>query len=90
MSTRPPATFKLRALVIFNALDHFVFAIITLGYCRYYEIMSSAAYDLEQRGKWQGRLFRPMIDWGAKIIAGQTQHCKGSYEWQKELYKDEQ
>jgi hypothetical protein len=39
--------------------------------------MSSAAWRLEQKGKIQGKIFRPLIDW---LFWFDPDHCKTSYE----------
>jgi len=52
-----------RLLRILIALEIFVFALLTLGDAKRNETISSAAWSLEQNGKWQGKLFRPLIDW---------------------------
>lgn len=74
-----------RILLILCALDHLVFALLTLGNCRYYEMISSAAWDMERDGKWLGRLSRPVID--LLFSPFQKDHCEKSWLWQKELYK---
>jgi hypothetical protein len=54
---------RLRALRILIAFDIMVFALLTLGGSQRAETISSAAYSLELDKKWQGRIFRPLIDW---------------------------
>lgn len=54
---------KQRLIIIIVALDVLAFALLTLGNCKRDETISSAAWSLEQGGKWQGKLFRPIIDW---------------------------
>lgn len=54
---------KQRLIIIFVALDVLAFALLTLGNCKRNETISSAAWSLESDYKWQGRLFRPLIDW---------------------------
>lgn len=54
---------KPRLVVIAVAFDVLAFALLTLGNCKRNETISSAAWSLELSAKWQGRLFRPLIDW---------------------------
>ena len=62
-----------RILNLLTSLDQFLFSVITLGGSNPDETMSAAAYRLEQAGRWQGKLFRPIID---AIFFFQPQHCK--------------
>lgn len=75
-----------RALMMFYALDHFCFCMLVLGNCRHYEMASSAAFDLERKGKWQGRLLRPVIDALLQVFTG-PKHCERSWEWQRHIYE---
>jgi len=62
-----------RILRILVALDIFVFALLTLGDAKRNETISSAAWSLELDGKWQGKLFRPIIDFLFRPF--QKDHC---------------
>jgi len=62
-----------RILRILIALDIFVFALLTLGGAKRNETISAAAYSLELDGKWQGKFFRPIIDWLFSPL--QKRHC---------------
>ncbi len=64
---------KDRVLRILIASDVFVFAILTLGGAKRNETISAAAWSLEGAGKWQGRVFRPLIDW--LFSPFQKDHC---------------
>ena len=68
---------KSRVLNLLISLDQFAFSIITLGKAPPDETMSAAAYRLEQEGKWQGKLFRPIID---KLFFWDELHCRSSFE----------
>ena len=68
---------RLRLLRILIALDIFIFAVLTLGDARRNETISAAALSLELDGKWQGRLFRPLIDWLMTLI--ERDHCFQSW-----------
>lgn len=68
---------KLRLLRILIALDIAVFAVLTLGGARRNETISAAAWSLELDGKWQGRIFRPLIDWLMTWI--ERDHCYQSW-----------
>lgn len=67
-------------------LDVQVFWLITFGQSRKGETISAASWSLHLDGKWQGRVFVPIIDllfrpWG-------RDHCRKAYVWQIHLYKD--
>lgn len=74
---------KARILRILIALDIFIFALVTLGDARRNETISAAAWSLELDDKWQGRFFRPVIDW--LISPFEKQHCYKS--WRDEVNK---
>lgn len=76
---------KTRVLRILTAADHFVFAVITLGNCRPYEMISSALWAMEQNGRFLGRVLRPAVDFMFSPV--QSDHCMQSWLWQKDLYK---
>ena len=80
---------KQRVFNILLALDHFVFALVTLGNVKPFEMMSSALWSLEQDGRAIGQLLRPMVDAALFIFTGPA-HCRKSYEWQIQLSKDKQ
>lgn len=69
--------FKRRSMNILISLDQLIYSIITLGNAAPDETMSAGAYRLEQEGRWQGKLFRPVIDWLFTYI--QTDHCMKAY-----------
>lgn len=64
-----------RLLNILVALDQFLFCLLTLGGSNPDETMSAAAWRLEKAGRWQGRVFRPLID---AIFFFQPKHCEQS------------
>jgi len=64
----------LRILRILIALDIFVFALLTLGGAKRNETISAAAWSLEMDDKWQGKLFRPIIDFLFSLL--QKDHCR--------------
>lgn len=66
-------------------LDVLVFQIITLGDAKPGETISAAAYSLQLDGKWQGKLFVPLID--ALFVLWQNDHCRKAYQWQIHLYQ---
>jgi hypothetical protein len=66
-----------RLLRILIALDILLFALLTLGGARRNETISAAAWSLEQAGKWQGRLCRPVIDWLLSWL--EKDHCAVSW-----------
>ena len=67
---------KRRILNMLIALDQFLFCWACLGGSDPDETASSAAYRLERVGRWQGRLFRPLLD---AIFFFEPQHCEASY-----------
>lgn len=69
---------RARVLKILIALDKLVYQIMTLGYGSEFDTISSAAYRMEQKGRWIGRISRPVID---RIFSkfGDTDHCFISY-----------
>ena len=77
-----------RLLILLIAIDHLVFAIITLGSCRRGETISAAVWALEQNGKLQGRFFRPVIDWLFTLI--ERDHCQVSWLAEKHIYSKPQ
>ena len=69
---------KRRVLNILIALDRLIYQIVTLGYGSLHDTISSAAYRMEQKGRWIGNVSRPVID---KLFArlGEDKHCFKSY-----------
>jgi hypothetical protein len=66
-----------RILIVLIALDHMVFALLTLGNCKRGETMSAAAWSLELHGKRMGKVFRPGIDWLFTWV--ERDHCELSW-----------
>jgi len=67
-----------RTLTILYTLDSFILALITLGRCQIGDTLSSKAWQLEARGRLQGRIFRPLIDW--LFSAMEPDHCHSAYQ----------
>ena len=67
---------KKRILNILISLDQFLFSIITLGGSDPDETMSAAAWRLEQEGRLQGKIFRPIID---TLFWFDKDHCKRAW-----------
>lgn len=79
---------KHRILTILIALDIFLFALICLGNVRQGgETASAAAWELERNGKWQGKLFRPLIDGLFWLLIRQADHCSEAWLWERTIYK---
>lgn len=72
------ARLKYRLKNFLIAVDQLFLSILTLGKAAPDETMSSAAWRLEQKGRWQGRLFRPIIDF--LFLWLEPDHCRLSYE----------
>jgi hypothetical protein len=47
------------------------------------ETMSSRAYRTEQKGKFFGKFFRPIIDWLFETLFNDAFHCENSYVSEK-------
>jgi hypothetical protein len=71
------ASLKQRILNVLIAIDQLVYVLITLGNGNPDETMSAAAWRLEQAGKQQGKILRPVIDW---LFWFDPQHCFNSYQ----------
>lgn len=68
---------KRRVLNVLIALDQFIYVLITLGNGDPDETMSAAAWRLERKGHWAGKVFRPLIDY---LFWFDPMHCLKSYE----------
>lgn len=73
--------FKKRVLNLLIALDQFLFCLLTLGKSHPDETASAAAWRLEKEDKWQGKLFRPFIDF--LFLPIEKNHC--FLAWQSEV-----
>jgi hypothetical protein len=56
--------------------------LMTLANGKRNETLSAAAFSLEADGKWQGRVFRPLIDALMAALGDGPDHCQRT--WQKE------
>jgi hypothetical protein len=63
---------KRRLFNILVALDQLVYVLITLGHGQPDETMSAAAWRLESKGQWFGKLVRPAID---ALFFWDPDHC---------------
>jgi len=68
---------KSRILNILIQLDIFVYSLITFGHAKRGTTISSAAWRMEQEGRLQGKIFRPIIDW--LLSPWQALHCKSAW-----------
>lgn len=73
-----------RILTLMTSLDTFLFAVFMLGNIKQGECASSAAWNLLLEYRWQGKLMVPIID---TLFFFDKNHCKNSWEWQRDLYK---
>lgn len=73
----------LKALIV---VDVWIFRVITFGRARPGETMSAAAWHLERRGKWQGKLTRPLIDFLFRWM--EKDHCRKAWQWQAHIYAE--
>ena len=76
---------KRRFINILIALDQFLYVLITLGNGAPDETMSAAAWRMERAGKWQGKLFRLLID---RLFWFDPDHCQKAF--QAELFRLQQ
>lgn len=72
---------KRRILNLLIALDQFIYVIITLGNGMPDETMSAAAWRLDQKGHWFGKIARPAIDF--LFLWDSLTHCKDAAESEK-------
>lgn len=70
-------TLRQRVLNLLIAFDQFAFCVLCLGDSSPEETASSVAWQMERDRRWQGHLFRPIID---KIFWFDPDHCRTSYE----------
>ena len=68
---------KRRILNFLIALDQLCWVLLTLGHGEPDETISAACFRMEQAGKWQGRIFRPLVD--ALFRPLEKEHCKGAF-----------
>lgn len=68
---------KRRILNILVAIDQLAYVLLTLGYGNPDETMSSAAWRMEQKGRFFG-FFRPVIDWLFSPL--EKDHCRKAWE----------
>lgn len=66
-----------RTLTLLYAFDSFVLALITLGNCEIGDTLSSKAWQMEQKGRTHGRVFRKLIDWLFALV--EPDHCHQAY-----------
>ena len=66
-----------RTLRLLVHIDVVIFSIATRGRSKRNETMSSAAWDMYEAGKWQGRVFCPFIDW--LFSPWEKNHCYTSW-----------
>jgi len=67
-------------------LDVQVLRIATFGRSKPGETISAAAWDLYLAGKWQGKVFVPIIDF--LFRPWMTDHCRKAWVWQANLYQE--
>jgi len=67
-------------------LDVQVLRIATFGRSKPGETISAAAWDLYLAGKWQGKVFVPIIDFLFRPWT--TEHCRKAWVWQANLYQE--
>lgn len=68
-------TIKSRLRNIAITLDQSAWVFITLGKASPDETISAALWRMETQGKLAGRIFRPAVDWVARVFFKDHQHC---------------
>lgn len=66
-----------RTLTILYSLDGLILALITLGNCEIGDTLSSKAWQLEQKGRTHGKVFRRVIDWFFALA--EPDHCHQAF-----------
>ena len=66
-----------RLLNLGIALDQLLWVLVTLGHASPDETMSAGLWRMEQRGRWQGRVFRPLID---ALFFFDPDHCRKAHK----------
>lgn len=69
---------KRRILNILIAVDQLVWVLLTLGHGEPDETISAACFRMEQAGKVQGRVFRPVLD--ALFRPFDAEHCRKAFD----------
>lgn len=59
------------------AFDQLAWVLLTLGHGSPDETLSAALWRMELAGKWQGRVFRPLVD---LLFFFDPDHCGLSYQ----------
>jgi len=67
-------------------LDAWVLRVATFGKSKPGETISAAAWDLYLAGKWQGKVFVPIID--LLFRPWMREHCRKTWVWQATLYQE--
>ena len=66
-----------RLLNLGIALDQLAWVIVTLGHASPDETMSAGVWRMEQQGRWQGRVLRPVID---ALFFFDPDHCRKAHK----------
>jgi hypothetical protein len=72
--------FSQRVLNILIAVDQLGHVLINLGNANPTDTISADLWVSEAKGKWQGKLFRPLVD---KLFWFDPRHCETSWDAQK-------
>lgn len=67
---------KRRSLNVAIALDQLLWVFLTLGNGSPDETISAALWRMERSNKWQGRLFRPLVD---ALFFFDKNHCRKAW-----------
>lgn len=69
---------RLRHVLV--AANQLILSLLTLGSAYPDETISSALWRMELSGRWQGRLFRPVVDFlWSHILRIESEHCYKSF-----------
>lgn len=69
-----------RLLNVAIAADQLLWVLLTLGHASPDETISAACWRMELAGKWQGRIFRPVIDAIFRVLFGDINHCQTAHK----------
>lgn len=68
---------KRRPLHLAIAVDQLLWVLLTLGHGSPDETLSAALWRMQLAGKWQGRVFRPLVD---LLFWFDIEHCRTSFD----------
>ena len=76
------SSFRVRLLALAVAVDCLALSILKMGDHYRGATISAECWELEQQGKWRGKIFRPLVDF--LFLWDEPAHCASS--WLGEAY----